>query len=238
VPSQPPSAPAKEESASSGSRLLIDYAALPAELNGGLHIESYSLEIDDGEGGAFVALTGLAVPSLATSQLITTGVREGVTYRVRYRARNAYGWGPYSVTAAILAAQAPAQPPTAPGVVSVSDTDIQVRLDLGVANGGAPITAYSLEINEGGLLNDVFSEVASYDGTASLQLHTLNIVTDSLVYGTIYKLRFRAQNLVGTGEPSDVTLVALTAVPAAPPTPTRVESSSSETSVAVSWADM
>lgn len=124
VPSQPPAPPAKETLASSGSALKINYAPLSGTLSGGLAIESYSLEIDDGEGGAFMALTGLTVSSLATTQLISTGVSQGAVYRVRYRARNAYGWGPYSAVAAILAAQAPNQPPSSPQVLAVSDTDI------------------------------------------------------------------------------------------------------------------
>lgn len=122
VPSQPPSAPSKDPGASAGTRLEIHYAALPTTLDGGLAIESYCLEMDDGAGGELAAITGLEVASLATSQLITTGIRQGATYRVRYRARNAYGWGPYSATAAILAAQAPERPPAAPQVLAVSDT--------------------------------------------------------------------------------------------------------------------
>jgi titin len=238
VPGQPPSAPTKVASTSSASRLTIEYPALDASLNGGLPIESYSLEMDDGEGGAFVALTGLAVPSLATTQLITTGVSEGETYRLRYRARNAYGWGAYSATVGILAAQAPGRPPSAPSILSVSDTEIQVQLDLAIANGGAPLTAHVLEINAGGLTDDEYAEVTSYDSAAGLPLHTLEATVDGLDYGTIYKLRYRAENALGAGGYSDVTLVALNAVPEAPLTPVRVESGSTETSIAVSWDDM
>lgn len=59
-----------------------------------------------------------------------------------------------------------------------------------------------------------------------------------MVYATIYKLRYRALNIEGAGPYSDVKLVALSALPSAVPTPTRVETGCSETSVALSWTDM
>lgn len=104
VPEKPASPPSKEAASSSASRLKIVYSALPTSATRGLPIESYSLEMDDGAGGDFQPLTGLAAPSLATSHLVATGISEGKLYRVRYRAMNAYGWGPYSEIASILAA--------------------------------------------------------------------------------------------------------------------------------------
>lgn len=194
VPSKPPSAPTKVAAASSGSKLLIEYASLVPALNGGLSIESYSLEIDDGLGGEFVVETGLTTASLATSHLLATRIVQGRTYRVRYRAWNAYGWSPYSETAGILAAQTPDQPSAAPVIEATSDTEIQVRLDLNVGNGGSPITEWSLEINAGGQSNDVFQVIS----TSGLPLQTLTYGPD-LVKGTIYKLRYRAKNECGCG---------------------------------------
>ena len=49
-------------------------------------------------------------------------------------------------------------------ILSTTDTDIVVLLDLDIENGGAPITAYELEINAGGENNDVYSAVATYPG--------------------------------------------------------------------------
>jgi hypothetical protein len=149
---------------SSGTKLLLEYDALATTAHGGLPVESYSLEIDDGLGGAFSALTGYTTDSLATSHLVMTGITKGLSYRIRYRAKNAYGWSDYSDVATVLAAQAPAKPSSAPSIVSTSDTEIQVRLDLDVENGGSPINKYRLEINAGGLSNDVFTEVTSYSG--------------------------------------------------------------------------
>jgi hypothetical protein len=131
----------------------------------------------------------------------------------------------------------PAKPPAAPVISSVSDIQIQLVLDVGAGNGGTPITAHSLEINAGGTENDVYSVVTSYDGTAGWTVHTLT-VSDGLVAGTIYKVRYRAQNDLGYGEYSDVSLFAFNALPSAPAAPTRVDLDCTQTQIAVSWASM
>lgn len=70
----------------------------------------------------------------------------------------------------------------------------------------------------------------------------LAIAAEGLVEGTIYKFRTRAENALGStygqSDPSDVTLVALISVPAAVPTPQRVEADSTTTSITISWTDM
>ncbi len=74
----------------------------------GAAISSYHIAIDDGLGGAFVELQGDSVASLSRSAQKATGVVQGRYYRVRYRARNVIGPGPWSSTAYILAADTPA----------------------------------------------------------------------------------------------------------------------------------
>lgn len=51
----------------SASKLEVTYDALLASNNGGTAILSYSLEMDDGMGGTFVAVTGLSKDNLHTS---------------------------------------------------------------------------------------------------------------------------------------------------------------------------
>lgn len=74
VPNQPTVVPYKDTTQSTGSQLLINYDALAASENGGLAILSYSLEMDDGQGGVYTALTGAATASLASSHFITTSI--------------------------------------------------------------------------------------------------------------------------------------------------------------------
>lgn len=83
---------------------------MSSTLNGGLNILSYSLEMDNGQGGIFVPVVSIIIDSLATTQTISTGVVKGRTYKFRYRARNVLGWGEYSPIGYILAAQKPSAP--------------------------------------------------------------------------------------------------------------------------------
>lgn len=71
--------------------------------------------------------------------------------------------------------------------------------------------------------------------TSGLETHTLDLTADSLVYGTIYKLRYRASNVEGDGDYSDTVNVALNSLPVAPATPSRVALGSTETAITVSW---
>lgn len=64
----------------------------------------------------------------------------------------------------------------------------------------------------------------------------MNGVDTYLVTGTIYQFRFRAVNALGNSDYSSYLYVALTDSPAAPSTITRVDSSSSKTSIAVDWS--
>ncbi len=50
--------------------------------------------------------------NLVTQLTISSGVKKGEHYRFRYRARNVYGWGPYSDIVTVLAAQVPAKAQT------------------------------------------------------------------------------------------------------------------------------
>ena len=80
--------------------------------------------------------------------LVYQGIVRGETYRFRYRALNAYGWGPYSEISYIIAAQTPGKA-QAPIFVSATNTSLTVNLNLAVSNGGLPILSYVLEINDG-----------------------------------------------------------------------------------------
>jgi hypothetical protein len=119
-------------------------------------------------------------------------------------------------------------------VASVDASELTLTIDLDIEDGGATISDVVLEV-AAGLASDSYSEVASYNGEASI---TLDQVADGLVYGTIYKFRYYAVNEEGSGPTSPVLNVAMNAVPAAPSTPVRSEASSSETSIALSWNDV
>jgi len=106
VPDKPPIAPWMTQSESSASKLFMNYANMDDSLNGGTMILSYSLEWDGdrGRGGEFTSLIGNPKDSLAAQLTIFNGIKQGELYRFRYRARNFYGWGPYSEVTTVLAA--------------------------------------------------------------------------------------------------------------------------------------
>lgn len=82
---------------------------------GGGYIDSYELDIDDGMGGNFVEVVGFTTYYTLNSILVTSGINSGFTYRLRYRAHNAQGWGQYSPIGQVLAA-------TIPGATSAPTT--------------------------------------------------------------------------------------------------------------------
>lgn len=112
VPDKPPIAPWMTQSESSATKLYMNYARMDDSLNAGTMILSYSLEWDGerGRGGEFVSLIGNPKDSLAQQLTLLDGIKQGELYRFRYRARNFYGWGPYSEVTTVLAAQVPSKP--------------------------------------------------------------------------------------------------------------------------------
>ena len=121
----------------------------------------------------------------------------GQSYGLRYRAKNAYGWGPYSTTAVLLVATEPVKPAIAPALVSSSSTDLILALAVdNIGNNGSPILDYSLEMSADS--GSSFAVIDSYTSSNALQ-HQLNIVTDSLTLGQTYSFRMRARNDIGWG---------------------------------------
>ena len=67
IPTAPTSAPSSDLLVSSDSLLKISYPAIAVSDNGGSPILSYSLEIDDGQGGKMVSLYGEDIDTMSLS---------------------------------------------------------------------------------------------------------------------------------------------------------------------------
>jgi hypothetical protein len=122
-----------------------------ADADGGSTILSYSLEADDGQGGEFVAAVGGSPETEAgrytlNSHSLTTAIISGAIYRVRYRAYNVHGWGPYSPIGEIRAATPPAAP-LAP-TLSEDGTSMKISWSAPTDTGGTAvaINAYKVEV--------------------------------------------------------------------------------------------
>jgi hypothetical protein len=107
VPATPSDIPYSNLSYSSSEQVMIVYNGISDD--GGSPVLSYSLEISTGPGGPFIAVYGASVDTMVLSYLYRD-VTKGMTYRVRYRARNVIGWSDYSPIGFVLAASIPEQP--------------------------------------------------------------------------------------------------------------------------------
>jgi len=133
-------------------------------LTGGSPILSYSIEADDGLGGALVALYGNGTDSMSTSYILKMDSMSGRVFRSRYRVRNAVGWSEYSPMGYTRAASVPSTPPAPPTFVQATDTTMTVSLTRSLDNGGSIVVRHELWIDAGGL--GPFQNVTRYDGAA------------------------------------------------------------------------
>jgi hypothetical protein len=108
--------------------------------DGGSPVLSYSLEIDDGNGGAFKTLYGDSVDTMSLSFLFKE-VERGLNYRARYRLRNVIGWSNYSPVGHLLAASVPSQPPV-PKYAGATSTSISLIIFYASDDQGAPILSH------------------------------------------------------------------------------------------------
>lgn len=123
--------------------------ANPVPGNGGSPIISYELQIDDGKFGSFTSIVGYDSNSLLTVYTLKTGIVKGTTYRMRYRAKNLIGWGPFSQDAVILAANTPSIPPRPTFNSFVAPNQLILNIFPVTDAGGDAILYYEIWRNQG-----------------------------------------------------------------------------------------
>lgn len=96
-------------------------------LTGGSAITSYSLFINDGNGGnVFTEVMGDTLgPYTLNSIVITSGIASGATYNLKYKVKNIYGFSQFSPIASITSMTIPG----APTNVAVTYNLDQVEID-------------------------------------------------------------------------------------------------------------
>ncbi len=139
-------------------------------------------------------------------------------YRFQVLAFNYEGFK-ISNTATFIIATIPDKPPTKP-VLDVSQSDGEkLKVSIGefvtAQNGGADIVSYEIQIDDGN--NGPFTTVVG--GPESYTLDSEVLITDGIIKGKQYRLRYRAINLIGNGLWSDMTYVVASTYPKAPPKP-------------------
>lgn len=176
------------------------------------------MEIDDGTGGDFTTVVGVLTDYLRLEYTIHTGIVKGTLYRLRYRARNAIGWGQYSPVAYVRAANIPAAPLQLSYVSSTTET-VTVSIPRSMDNGGSPITGYKLWVDAGDDFSSDFTQVPSYNGQ-DVEF-TSDFDLDGLVTGSTYRLKSQATNEYGDSEFSFEVIVGVGADAPAPGDVTR-----------------
>ncbi len=119
------------------NQIIVDWTQLPANRIGMSPVTSYNLWWDQGSNGEFwYSLIGLVEPILVqTSFTVTNGVLEGQDYKFKIRAKNIWGWGPFSPVATIRASTVPG---SVPNIVTSYDSvsgDFKILWDQPRNNG-------------------------------------------------------------------------------------------------------
>lgn len=258
LPSAPAAAPTLVIAQTTAETLRVEFAVLPAGSTGGSPILSYHLQRTPALSETATAEIldtffdvngGSSNYSLATAYTIT-GLLKGKRYGFRYRAINVNGPGAWSPSSLLTPAERPAAPSAAPRLVSASATQIQLALTASPDDGGAPVTQYQLEIDQGVLTSSllsapasVFSPIAAYDFAVHGLSYTVDAAALSLTAGKLYRFRLRAVNVMGASHWSDTSRIGLDAPPPAVPTgPARhpdpvgvVDLWNTNTSIGVGW---
>jgi len=182
-------------------QLDVYWSPLTTPEDGGSAVLSYHLQFDNGtNANSWVDVVGLAPDSAATTVIVSSDVVSGTAYGFRVRARNIFGWGPYSSVTYVSAAREPGVPlapvtsiDAATGGVAIAWTAPDAR--------GATITAYRVEIaNKAG---DTWQSDALCDGTSAATIAALSCVVPmatltaspyNYVFDDLVQVRVQASN--------------------------------------------
>ncbi len=230
VKPSPPAAPAKPAVTATATELAVSWTAPDGH---GSAITAYHVQY----AGSDTSLTITSWRDNLTGTSTTiTGLKPGIQYWVRVRARNAVGWSGWSVWTILNT------PTTVPGKPAVTVGARNGGLDVSwtvAETGGTAITGYAVHYKET-TAADAPATTANDPSTGWVAVSrtetdppTASQRISSLTNGTGYDVRVRATNSVGDGPWSDTGqgTPALT-VPAAPAKPAVTATA---TTLAVSW---
>lgn len=199
VPAKPSAGPTRLD-ATSNTQISVSINAVTT--TNGSPITSYHIDIDNGMGGSYTEIQGYTSNSLALTATKALGIYQGLYYRVRYRAKNAIGWGDYSDVTYVLSARVADTP--IPPTVSITGTNALVTFYLPF-NGGSDLTKAYLEFKDHASTS-YFADTSNCDGTnavtfqartCTLPLTVLRGPSWSLVQGDLIVARVKFENEIG-----------------------------------------
>ncbi len=188
-----PAAPSAVSAVAGDGQATVSWTA-PS--NGGSPITGYTVTTSPG---------GATTPASGTS-VVVSGLTNGTAYTFTVTATNSVGTGPASgASSPVTPTSAPTVPGAPTNVVAVPGDGQATVSWTAPANGGSPITSYS---------------VTSSPGAIVMSTGATSVVVTGLTDGTPYTFTVTATNGVGTGPASSastpVTPVAAATVPDAP----------------------
>lgn len=165
--------------------------------NGGTVIIDYEVYYDQG-GSTFVQVED----GITQRQSTTTGLTSGTTYKLKVRARNSVGYGPFSTEISILAAQVPDQ--IAEPTTAISSSNIAVSWSTPY-DGGTSITGYMVEIRISDGVNysedtvncDGTNEAIKLAAACTIPISTVRLAPYLLPWGSSIYARVYASNGIG-----------------------------------------
>lgn len=156
---------------------------------------------------------------------VVDGLAKGSLYYKRIRARNSYGYGPWSAVRTFTTGTTEPGAPGQPSAYGIGATSATLSWSPPTDTGGTPITGYVVERATSPAFDDAV--VATPTGT-SLQV-------TGLAKGTTYRVRVKAVNAVGESDYSPVALFETDITPpGAPGAPT--VSDIAPTTATLSWS--
>jgi hypothetical protein len=233
-------APFTDASLTGEHLVYVEWAALSTMSGtGNSAVTSYHLQSGDGSS-AWIDIIGWSPASLATAVSLTTSIVPGITYKFRVRAANIHGWGPWSTTTGIKAAQVPYQIATVSTSVEGSAGGVAIAW-LTPADGSDPLAEYKIEIqgSTGSWVTESTYCVGAAVGTArscAVPMSSLSTGSFGLAFDTLVAVRASARNSYGWGMPSPANTVGARTrrVPDQMPAPVAVGVSEAE--IDLQWA--
>ena len=207
------------------------------------------MQYDDGTStDIWSDVIGLTPASTASEVKVTSGVSPGTLYAFRVRAKNIFGWGPYSLVTYIQAAHQPAAPLAPTTSIDAATGGVAIAWIAPDASGD-PITAFKIEIlNKAG---DTWFTNSNCNGPISMTVTPLTCVVPmsdltavpfNYLFQDVVIVRVSAANSYpgfGPVSPSSdaLTGAAIRVVPVQMAAPTK-DSSSTDATVTMDWVSI
>lgn len=121
------------------SFIAIEWAALIGDGTGGSGVDSYNAQYAAAGSGSWIELVGQDGAFAVTLSYNFTTASAGSSYDFRVRAHNVHGWGLWSDTTTIQAANVPSKPNQA--TTAFSDASVRISW-VAPSNNFKTITAY------------------------------------------------------------------------------------------------